>query len=100
MSGINVNISTQHCTQVERHQNDKIRNPVVHQDQNAQLEQEHVSKRITMPVEPDTVENKKIDPEDRRREERRRKRSRKKTGEEKKTPSDSGGGEFIIDISV
>ena len=100
MGEVSVNISMNNLTQIDRHQNDAHRNPVVHQEQNAQLARDDAAKRITMPIEPDALEKKDVDPNDRKKENSARKRKRKNKGKDEKNFQNSANSENIIDMRV
>jgi hypothetical protein len=96
MSEINL-ISVTNLTQMDRHQSDTHRAPVVHQEQNAQLTQDELMRRMSMPVEPDTIEKKKIGPDEKRkdRDERRKKRLKAIAQTEQQPPV---SGDSLIDL--
>lgn len=60
MSEINVQISVSNLTQIDQHQNDQHRLPMVHHDQNTEIGQQEIQKKLSMPVEPDEIEKKNI----------------------------------------
>ena len=74
MSEINMQLSVTQLTQMDRHQNDAHRTPTIHQEQNAQLAHEEATRRLAMPVEPDTVEKKRIDPEGKQKDRNKRRK--------------------------
>jgi hypothetical protein len=85
MSGVNVQISMTNLTQVDRHQSDIHRLPGTHQEQNAALLQNAAHRRIAMPVEPDEIEKKSIDTND-KRQSLSRKKMKKRKSEQKRNP--------------
>lgn len=89
-------ISVTHLTQMDRHQNDTHRAPMVHQAQNAQMAEDEATRRMNMPVEPDAVEKKNIDP-DRKRHDRRERRKNRRGAADDYTEQMQPGG---IDISA
>jgi hypothetical protein len=76
MSNVNVQVSFTNLTQMDRHQSDTHRSPMVNQEQNAEHARTLAARRLLAPVEPDKVDGKKIDPNDKREEEARKKRKR------------------------
>ena len=94
-------ISVTHLTQMDRHQNDAHRSPVVHQQQNAQMAQEEATRRMNMPVEPDAIEKKNIDP-DREKNDRneKRKRRREQMHLQEPSPAAGPGGASLIDLQA
>ncbi|MBN1578435.1 MAG: hypothetical protein JW913_17875 [Chitinispirillaceae bacterium] len=101
MSEINVQLSVTQLAQIDRHQNDAHRTPAVHQEQNAQRAHEEATRRLAMPVEPDTVEKKRIDPEDKRNDRNeRRKKQRRKAAQDEEPPPMQQGGSPLIDIQA
>jgi hypothetical protein len=76
MSNVNVQVSLTNLTQMDRHQSDTHRSPMVNQEQNAEHSLMLATRRLLAPVEPDKVEGKKIDPKARREEEARKRRKR------------------------
>jgi len=81
MSNVNVQVSLTNLTQMDRHQSDTHRAPMVNQEQNAEHSRMLAARRLVAPVEPDKVEGKKIDPEARREEDARKRRKRKSSDE-------------------
>jgi hypothetical protein len=77
MNGLNFQASVSNLTQVDRFQQGSHRLPMVNQEQNAQIAQDEASKRVTIPLQPDKVEGKKIDPGQRNRGEAGKKRFKK-----------------------
>jgi hypothetical protein len=82
MSNVNVQVSFTNLTQMDRHQSDTHRSPMVNQEQNAEHSRMIAARRLQAPVEPDKVEGKKIDPKARREEEARKRRKRERHSEE------------------
>ena len=100
MSEINMQISVTHLTQMDRHQNDTHRGPMVNQAQNAQMAEDESIQRMNMPVEPDTVEKKNIDPDRKRHDRQDRRKKRRIASDKKKQPPQSDSNASLIDISV
>lgn len=82
MSNVNVQVSLTNLTQMDRHQSDTHRSPMVNQEQNAEHSRMLAARRLIAPVEPDKVEGKKIDPNARREEEARKKRKREQQSDD------------------
>ncbi|MBN1309122.1 MAG: hypothetical protein JXA18_14455 [Chitinispirillaceae bacterium] len=98
MSEINMQLSITQLTQMDRHQNDAHRTPTVHQEQNAQLAQEEATRRLAMPVEPDTVEQKRIDPEGKRNERKEQRKKRRREGAQTEQRPRQRDGSSLIDL--
>jgi hypothetical protein len=99
MNGLNFQASVSNLTQMDRFQLDAHRTPGVNQEQNAQLARDEASQRVTMPVQPDEVDGKKIDPGQRKRHQARKKKSRK--GDMRLGREESGGKDgCFIDIRI
>jgi hypothetical protein len=101
MNEVNFQASVNNTVQMDRHQQDTARTPVVNQSQNAVIEQEEAEKRIQMPVQPDQVEGKKVDPRERKTDAHAKKKRQKKNG------GDSSGrrgrtttGGFFVDLQA
>jgi hypothetical protein len=95
----NVQLSMTNLTQMDRHQTDSHRAPVVNQAQNAEIVREQAEQKVRSPAPPDKSEGKTIDP-NARREEEQRKRKKKKDAEkgEHGVPLPrprSGSGRFV-----
>lgn len=81
MNEVNFQASVNNTVQMDRHQQDTARTPVVNQSQNAVIEQEEAEKRIQMPVQPDQVKEKRWILGNERPTRMRRKSVRRKTAE-------------------
>ncbi|MDO5576396.1 MAG: hypothetical protein Q4F84_04900, partial [Fibrobacter sp.] len=75
MSGFNL-ISEVNLPQMDRHQNDIHRNPVINQDQNAHIAKNEAQQKLSKPVEPEKMDKKSIDPKQKREEKRKNKREK------------------------
>ncbi len=100
MSEINLQLSMTNLTQMDRIQNDAHRSPMVHQAQNAQKNEDETVKRMNMPVEPENVEKKKIDPDRERREHREQKRKKSHAENKKEDKTQTNNSVSFIDIKV
>jgi hypothetical protein len=78
MNGLNFQASVSNLTQMDRYQQDAHRTPVVNQEQNAQIAKDDASRRTTMPMQPDEIAGKKVDPGQRKRDDAGKKRNKKK----------------------
>jgi hypothetical protein len=101
MNAVNMQASVNNVTQMDKHQQDQSRSPVIHQDQNAVIAREDAEKRIRMPVEPDHVDGKKIDPrqEKKDRKDRRKNQNKNNPDAAKNSPRSSSSG-YIVDIEA
>ncbi|MCU0609233.1 MAG: hypothetical protein MUF22_05655 [Chitinispirillaceae bacterium] len=98
----NVIVAVSNTVQMDKHQDTAHRSPVINQDQNALAAREEFERRVLMPVEPDHVDGKIIDPQA-RREEDARKRKKKQTAhkENRASGNRSGGSDArFIDIEA
>jgi alkaline phosphatase len=103
MSSVNVNISVNNLPQLDRHQNDIHKNPIVNQDQNAKIANNEIAQRMNMPVEVDHSEGQVIDPKKKQIEEERKKnqkRARRDDQEKKKKHNSGGNGGLIVDVEA
>jgi hypothetical protein len=97
MNGLNLQASVSNLTQMDRHQQELHRAPMVNQEQNALIAQNEAAQRTAKPVQPDKVEDKKVDRKrDNDNENRKKKRNKKNDPPGGKSP-ESG---FLLDISV
>lgn len=102
MSGADVQISVANLTQMDRHQSDTHRSPIVHQVQNAQISREAAAQRVAMPVEADAAEEKNIDPEKRSffTEDQKKQKKEKKKQNCRRKPVRSTNSGYIVDIDA
>jgi hypothetical protein len=98
MNGVDLQASVSNLSQMDRHQQDSHRSPIVNQQQNAETAREEAAKRVNMPVQPDVIEGKIIDPENRRRNLQERRKKKKK--EQARVCKQNRGNGFIIDIQA
>jgi hypothetical protein len=100
-NSVNVNVSVTNLTQMDRHQADSHRAPVIHQEQNAQMTQNAAGMRLAMPVEPDALEKKNVDPDDKKRQEhKRQKGKRPPDGEKRSLGKTPVTGPFSVDVQA
>jgi len=102
MSEFDLNVSINNLSQLDRHQDDIHKTPIAHQEQNARKTEEELQQRMTMPVAPDEVEDKNVNPDDHRTaaENRKRKKRRQKKKTSPRKLNDRGGSEHIVDVTV
>jgi hypothetical protein len=77
MGNGNVPVSLNNVTQMDKHQNDTHKNPIVNQEQNAQLENSRRMQRLNKPVAPEQLRGKNVDPDNKKEEDRKKKRRNK-----------------------
>jgi hypothetical protein len=53
VSEFDLHVTMSNLSQLDRHQNEAHKTPIVHQEQNAQRTEEELQQRTTMPVAPD-----------------------------------------------
>jgi hypothetical protein len=103
MSGIDVHISVNNIPQMDRHQSDTHRAPIIQQVQNAEIARSQLDQRMRIPNQPDRPEGKIADPGERRRDawrSRRKKRigeKKEESGEKRPRGGDRGS---IIEIEA
>jgi hypothetical protein len=101
MDGINLQASVNNLTQMDRHQQDLSRAPLVHQDQNAVIARDEAEKRIRMPVEPEYARGKKVDTRLRKNDRQERRKKQKKNNSDLSTgKTHSTGSGDIVDIQA
>jgi hypothetical protein len=84
MNEMSIKSSYSNLTQIDRVQQQKNIQPIVHQEQNANLIRSDITQRLHAPVQPDTLEEKQIDPQNEKR--------RKNENSKKKKPPQIGSG--------
>jgi len=112
MNSVNVNTSVVNLPTAAHHQSDIHRVPMVHQQQNAELERDRFDRQMKTAQEAQEAKGKIIDPKERREEKKRdRKKRERELEEERKNAqaedvlSDTGGiamgdsGKFV-DLSA
>ncbi len=94
---VDFNASVSNLTQLERHQQDGHRAPMIDQESNILKAREEAQRRAQTAVEPEQSQEKTIDPRDRR--EKQNPRHEKKSSRNKKKKSMRGprpdGGRFV-----
>jgi len=98
MDGVDVQLSVTNLVQMDRHQSDVHRVPVLNQEQNADAARQKASRRMKAPVETDKSEGRTIDPRARREQEQRKKKRQGKAnaGDDRLTDHhDNSTGRFI-----
>jgi len=81
MNGINANIPVMNMPQVSSHQSEVVRAPLLHQQQNADMNRDSFDHQMRIARETEAAEGKTIDPEDKREEERKGKKRQKQEEE-------------------
>jgi len=111
MNSVNVNTSVVNLPTVAHHQSDIHRVPMVHQQQNAELERDRFDRQMKTAQEAEEAKGKIVDPKERREEKKQnRKKREQELAEEQKAKeeavlSDTGGitmgesGKFV-DLSA
>jgi hypothetical protein len=95
MNGIDMQASVHNLSQMDRHQSEAHRTPVVHQEGNADRAMREAAARIDMPVEPDEAEGKNADSQGRSKVFVRRRRRRREEEEEERRGRAEGRGFFV-----
>lgn len=78
VGSMNFSASIHNLTQMDRFQQDSHKAPIVNQQQNAEKAAHEISQRVEMPVQPDHVEEKTINPD--------KKKNHNTKGKKKKKP--------------
>jgi hypothetical protein len=103
MDSVNVNVSVTNLPQIDRHQNDIHKNPIVSQDVNAKIIQGENEHKMQMPVQTAAADGKNVDPKQKREEAPGKKKSQKisLTRHNEKKGSDRHGDDgFLVDIDA
>jgi hypothetical protein len=101
MNAVNLQASINNVTQMDKHQQDQSRTPIVHQDQNASIAREDAEKLIRMPIEPEHVEGRKVDGrQEKKNRQSSQKRQKKNNQNNAKGPLSSGSSGYIVDIQA
>jgi hypothetical protein len=98
MNGIDLQASVHNLSQMDRHQSETHRTPVVHQDQNADRALQEAVARMSMPVEADQAEGKDSDSRSKTKVFARRRRRRKRDEEESRGRAHGRG--FFVDVDA
>ncbi len=100
MNGVNMQASVYNLSQMDRVQQNQHNNPIVNQEQNAESTKEDAARRIDMPVQPDQVENKTVNPDGRRA--RYFQKGKKREKEKNKNRNKRGEGNYgrFVDFSA
>lgn len=99
MDGLNFQASVNNLTQMDRHQQDAVRTPVINQEQNAELARDEAALKALRPPQPDDIEGKKVDPRQRKQDNDKRK-SRQKSENGEQTPGKSTNSGFFLDVKA
>jgi hypothetical protein len=100
MSGVNVNVSVTNLPQIDRHQNDMHKNPVVYQEQNAKIASEENLQKLSRPVETEQTQGKTVDADQRKEDSRKRNKKQKRVTDNNMPQNDSSDEGFIVDIKA
>jgi hypothetical protein len=101
MDGVNVNVSVSNLPQIDRHQNDAHKNPIVNQDQNAKIANNEISLKLTRPGEVESTQGKNVDPNQKKDESAKKNKYKKKIIKDidKKEPKSNDEG-YIVDFQA
>jgi hypothetical protein len=100
MNTIDLQASVNNLTQVDRHQQDQHRAPVVNQQQNAQIVREEQEQRVNAPAEPEKGDGKIIDPKAGRRDQGRQKKQKKAPRKNSPDPDPPSRTGYFVDLSA
>jgi len=100
MSSVNVNLSVTNLPNIDRHQNDIHKNPIINQEQNAKIAHNELSRKLSMPVEAESTEGKKVDSSQRKDDLLKKKKSRKKNVTINKVQEKRKDEGFILDVDA
>jgi hypothetical protein len=100
MNALGMQASVNNLVQMDRHQSDTHRTPVVNQEQNALIDREQAARRTEMPVDPEQPEGKNVDSENSKRDKPALKaRVRKSPPKATRQGKADGSGRFV-DVTV
>jgi hypothetical protein len=97
MNAVNLQASVNNTTQMDRHQGDQSRMPLVHHAQNAEIALDEAEKRIRMPTETEKADGKKIDPRNKKQDTPDKKKKNDKKKPIQRLPRDQG---YIVDLEA
>jgi len=103
MNSVNVNISVTNLPQIDRHQSDLHRTPVVHQTKNGEIARDQLELQARITSDAKKAEGKNVDPKDRKKEKgRQAKKAQRMSAEQPEAPNrperaDNGS---LIDIQA
>jgi hypothetical protein len=105
MDGVSFQASVSNLGQMDRHQGDTVRTPVINQEQNAVIAGELARQKFIKPAAPDDVEEKKVDPRQRKRDLDKKKDKRKKPSEASESSGASAPGKatdsgYFLDVNA
>lgn len=100
MSGVNVHVSVNNLPQIDRHQNDMHKNPIVNQDQNSKIAQNELSKKLSIVVEAESTQGKTINKNLKKDDLLKKNKSNKKKAAEKTKEKNNNDEGFIVDVNA
>lgn len=95
MNEMNIPASMHNLTQMDRIQQNQHNAPISNQAQNAEKAKEEAARRIDMPVEPDQVEGKIINPDDKKEGNFQKGKKKKKKNKKQQLDMEGDTGRFI-----
>jgi hypothetical protein len=99
MDGVSFQASVSNLGQMDRHQGDTVRTPVINQEQNAVIAGELARQKFIKPAAPDDVEEKKVDPRQRKRD-FDKKKDKKKKPSEASVPGKATDSGYFLDVNA
>ena len=101
MDGVNFQASVNNLTQMDRHQQDAVRTPVMNLVQNSQIARDEAALKAIRPEEPDEAGGKKVDPKQRKKDnETRKDRKKKERTNQEGPPGKSTDSGFFLDVNA
>jgi hypothetical protein len=100
MNELNVSVSYTNLLQMDRHQDDANRTPVIHQSANAEYERENAARRLEKPNETQEPEGKNVDSEAKKRYRQAMVKKRKQQSKQKELRGRADGTGRFCDITV
>jgi hypothetical protein len=102
MRAVDFQASVNNLTVMDRHQQEMHKTPIVNQQQNIEKARDEAAQRVDKPVQPDQVEGKKVDPNDKRKEGRGREKKQRKQqdAQQQNRPSPSRDSGLFVDLDA
>ena len=99
MDGVNLQASVNNVTQMDRHQHDFSRTPLVNTEQNAEIARTAAEMRMIKPNETEDTIGKKVDSKHKDQDRRKNQNRRQSSKNENASGKLSGNGHFV-DVEV
>jgi hypothetical protein len=102
MNSVNVHVSVVNLPQIDRHQNDIHKNPIINQGQNAHIARTEAEKKLLKPNQADSAEGKNININNKQQvnQKRGKKRKNETDDKEKKQKQQRRNSGFFVDVDA